>query len=156
MIEFQNLKQLEDAVENKTIPVEIAEELLEALCWDDVPAVGVKERFDYFKTEEPEHYDSPDYFDLTLGGQPSVCETVEDLEEIEGITGKCTESVQSWDVARYLKDDPSSEWAMLLLCTSNAGGTSYFIPRKLWADALIEQHILETDGYWKNANKQTN
>ncbi len=148
MIEIKNLKQLEEAIENRTIPLEIAEDLLEANYQDGDPDLRMKELFEYYKEERAEFYNDDSYFEGALGGYPSICETIKDLEQIEGVDGNCTKSVQSWDVARYLSDEPNCNWALLLLCTNNAGGTLYYIPRSLWAVSLIEQHIAETERFW--------
>lgn len=91
-----------------------------------------------------------------LGGNVFVCETENDLLQIQGCDFEwaeehngqwpnVTEIAMSWDACSYL-DEASGvpEWAMFLLCWNNAGGHVYYIPKHLWVQARVAEHIEAT------------
>lgn len=94
-----------------------------------------------------------------LGGDFHVCEVEADLKQITGMDmafakehgnrwPDVTELVMSWDQCRYLDE----EWAMFLLCSNNAGGDSFYVPKALWQAAQMAEHIAATELFW-NAQK---
>lgn len=99
-------------------------------------------------------------FDWSFGGKIHICETEDDLKEVEGIDlewldthdGKwpnVTELAMSWDVAEYALNDAATGWAVFLLCSNNAGGPVYMIPEKFWEVAKVSEHIKLTDGWYE-------
>ena len=92
-----------------------------------------------------------------LGGYVYVCETAQDLMHIQGcdfdwaeshhgIWPNVTEIAMSWDLCEYLNEatgDP--QWVMFLMCWNNAGGPTYYVPKHLWQQARVTEHIAETN-----------
>ena len=99
-------------------------------------------------------------FDWIFGGKIHICETKDDLKEVEGIDlewsdthdGKwpnVTELAMSWDVAEYALNDAATGWAVFLRCSNNAGGPIYMIPKELWDVAKVSEHIKLTNGWYE-------
>ena len=92
-----------------------------------------------------------------LGGYVYICETVKDLMQVQGcdfnwaekhhgIWPNVTEVATSWDICDYLLEatgDP--HWVMFLQCWNNAGGPSYYVPKHLWEQARVMEHIIATN-----------
>lgn len=97
-----------------------------------------------------------DYGDY-LGGYVYVCETADDLLQIHGCDlvwaeahdgnwPNVTDIAISWDACDYLDEasgDP--QWVILLLCWNNAGGPVYYVPKQLWVQARVTEHIEATN-----------
>lgn len=97
-----------------------------------------------------------DYNDY-LGGYVYICETEKDLLQILGcdfdwaekhfgIWPNVTEKAMSWDICDYLLEatgDP--QWVMFLQCWNNAGGPTYYVPKHLWEQARVTEHINATN-----------
>ena len=97
-----------------------------------------------------------DYGEL-LGGYVYVCETEEDLLQIHGCNFEWAEEhygnwpnvthmPMSWDACNYLDEasgDP--QWVIFLLCWNNAGGPVYYVPKHLWVQAKVTEHIEATN-----------
>ena len=95
-------------------------------------------------------------YDDFLGGYVYVCETVEDLLQIQGCDFEWAEShagtwpnvtdiPMSWDACDYLEEtsgDP--QWVIFLLCWNNAGGPVYYVPKHLWSNARVTEHMEST------------
>lgn len=91
-----------------------------------------------------------------LGGSVFVCETENDLLEIHGCNFEwaeehngqwpnVTDIAMSWDACSYLDEasgDP--EWVIFLLCWNNSGGPVYYVPKHLWTQARVTEHIEAT------------
>jgi len=91
-----------------------------------------------------------------LGGNVFICESDNDLLQIHGCNiewaekhdgnlPNVTDIAMSWDVCNYLDEasgDP--EWAIFLLCWNNAGGHVYYVPKHLWVQARVIEHIAAT------------
>lgn len=98
---------------------------------------------------------STDYTTL-VGGHAFVCEFESDLQQIKGCDFEwaashssewpnVTECVMSWDCCCYLQEsscDP--QWVMFLMCWNNAGGPVYYVPKHLWHQARVTEHIAAT------------
>ena len=94
-----------------------------------------------------------------LGGYIYICESVKDLMHIQGcdfdwaekhhgIWPNVTEKAMSWDVCNYLDEatgDP--QWVIFLMCWNNAGGPSYYVPKHLWQQARVTEHIAVTNQF---------
>lgn len=97
-----------------------------------------------------------DYGDY-LGGYVYVCETDEDLLQIQGCDFEWAEAhdgnwpnvtdiAMPWDACTYLSEasgDP--QWVIFLLCWNNAGGPVYYVPKHLWQQARVAEHIEATN-----------
>ncbi len=102
---------------------------------------------------------SQDYADL-LGGGVFVCETADDLKQIEGMDmdwasshdnqwPNVTDLPLTWDSCTYLKENSGDpEWVIFLLCWNDAGGSTYFVPKQLWTTARVEEHMVATNTVW--------
>lgn len=96
-------------------------------------------------------------YDDYLGGAVYVCETEHDLLQIHGCNFEWAETydgnwpnvtdiAMSWDACDYLAEasgDP--EWVIFLLCWNNAGGPVYYVPKPLWVQARVAEHIQATN-----------
>ena len=103
------------------------------------------------------HKECSSEYSVFLGGNVYVCEFEKDLLEIKGCDFEWAEShggqwpnvtdlPMSWDVCEYL-DEPDGEpqWVMFLLCWNNAGGPIYYVPKHLWIQAKVTDHIKATN-----------
>ena len=100
-----------------------------------------------------------EYIDL-LGGNVYVCEAADDLKQIVGMDMDWAEShgnkwpnvtdlPMAWDSCNFLVEksgDP--QWVMFLLCWNDAGGSSYFVPKHLWQQARVTEHMEATNVVW--------
>jgi len=100
-----------------------------------------------------------DSFVYNLGGELFICETEEDLTQIEGCDfdwakahddkwPNVTDKPMSWDCCDFVSKDRSSGWAVFLLCWNNAGGNVYYVPERLWEAARLEEHLIEHERAW--------
>ena len=88
-----------------------------------------------------------------LGGAVYVCETETDLLQIHGCDFEWAEAhdgnwpnvtdiPMSWDACDYLDEATGdSQWFIFLLCWNNAGGPVYYVPKELWVQARVTEHI---------------
>ena len=99
-----------------------------------------------------------------FGGSVFICEKEEDLKRIKGVDPVWTQTNDGrepdatdtplvWDVCAYCDDSPSSYWAKFLLCTNNAGGNEYYVPRALWTAVGLEGHMKRTREYWDSQQR---
>lgn len=101
--------------------------------------------------------ESSQHYDALMGGYVYICETAHDLLEIKGYDlewaeahdgswPNVTDKPMSWDVCVYLEEQTSDpQWVMFLLCWNNAGGPVYFVPKHLWVQARVTEHIEATN-----------
>lgn len=91
-------------------------------------------------------------FLLEMGGNIFVCETEEDLKQItvfdtawaeahEGAWPTAADTPGELDICQYLQDNPELGWALMVAIWNNAGGSSFFVPEKLWAAAKLEENL---------------
>ena len=92
-----------------------------------------------------------------LGGYMYICETVKDLmningcdfvwaEKHHGIWPNVTEKAMSWEACNYLDESSGDpQWVIFLMCWNNAGGPSYYVPKYLWQQARVAEHIAATN-----------
>lgn len=102
---------------------------------------------------------SQDYADL-LGGNVYVPECADDLTQIVGMDmdwasnhgnqwPNVTDLPLAWDSCTYLTEksgDP--EWANFLLCWNDAGGPVFYVPKRLWNAARVDEHMAATNTVW--------
>lgn len=97
-----------------------------------------------------------DDFDLSLGGNIFLAETEEDLQEFVGFSSEvncgrnATEAPMAWDVCAYALEDKASGWFLFCLVANNAGGSTYYVPEKLWVAARVEEHLKFHQEYWNS------
>lgn len=96
-------------------------------------------------------------YDDFLGGAVYVCENEVDLLDIKGCDFKWAEThdgqwpnvtdiAMSWDACSYLNEiDDDPQWVIFLLCWNNAGGPIYYVPKHLWVQARVVEHIAATN-----------
>ena len=100
-----------------------------------------------------------DQLDYLVGGSINICETEEDLKQVEGCDlewaqahnntwPNVTDLPMSWDVCAYCGDNPDNGWAVFVLCTNNAGGPSFYIPPHLWKAARLTEHLARHQEHW--------
>lgn len=96
-------------------------------------------------------------YDYLLGGAVYICETEQDLLQILGCDFEwadehnsqwpnATDIPMTWDACNYVDEahgDPN--WVMFLICWNNAGGPVYFVPKHLWVQARVVEHIQATN-----------
>jgi len=96
-----------------------------------------------------------------LGGNVYVCETDDDLKQIQGCDFEwaeehgnwpnVTDMAMSWDGCSYVQESEGEpQWVMFLLCWNNAGGPVYYVPKQLWTMARVTEHIAATENAWKS------
>lgn len=88
-----------------------------------------------------------------LGGDVHVCETSDDLLQIQGCDFEwaeahdgywpnVTDMPMSWDVCHYLDEAADNpQWVIFMLCWNNAGGPVYYVPKHSWQAARVTEHI---------------
>lgn len=104
--------------------------------------------------QQPEAtFDYNQYF----GGYVYICETEKDLLQIQGcdfdwaekhfgIWPNVTEKAMSWDACNYLEEAAGdAQWVIFLMCWNNAVGPSYYVPKHLWTQARVTEHIAATN-----------
>ena len=96
-------------------------------------------------------------YDYLLGGAVYICETEQDLLQILGCDFEWAEEHDSqwpnvtdipmtWDACNYVDEAPGDpNWVMFLICWNNAGGPVYFVPKHLWVQARVVEHIQATN-----------
>lgn len=127
------------------------------------PHAGVADSIDITEADiewlatQPE---SKEDYEGLLGGAFHLCQSSDDLLVIEGFDAQwikthdgCSPNVtdlpMSWDSCRYVSErDENPNWVQFLLCSNNAGGPVYYVPRELWRLALVEEHMMATDQFW--------
>jgi len=101
--------------------------------------------------------DATQNYDYLLGGAVYVCETEPDLLQIVGCDftwaenhngqwPNVTDIPMTWDACCYINEaNGDSGWVMFLLCWNNAGGPVYYVPKHLWVQARVVEHIQATN-----------
>jgi hypothetical protein len=90
-------------------------------------------------------------FEILLGGNIHIAEVERDLEKIQGYDPEfgekygrwpnITERVMAWDSARFIDE----EWAVVYTVNNNSGGPTYYIPKRLWGKAQMEEQVNASD-----------
>ena len=108
---------------------------------------------DWLLQQAEAFYNYVDY----LGGNTYVCEIEDDLFQILGCDidwanahdGKwpnVTDIALSWDICDYLPEIKGNpHWVMFLMCWNNAGGPVYYVPKRLWTQAKVIDHVAATN-----------
>ena len=162
MIKIHHFNEAYQLYKQNKIPFRLLQEqakILLDIC--DSPSLTVTNPIDIAQRDiawllELEEESSQSY-DALLGGYVYICETAHDLLEIHGCDfewaeahdGKwpnVTDMPMSWDICAYLEEQTSDlQWVMFLLCWDNGGGPVYYVPKHLWLQARVTEHIVATN-----------
>jgi hypothetical protein len=163
VIEIKNFKQAYDMHKAGTLPFNLLQEQAtvalpgvrdETPDSSDVTLEYIEEMIQKGSTIE-------DNYDQYLGGSVYICETLEDLKEIEGcdLEFAASNDDERWpnmtdmplegDACCHIQGEP--KFIMFLLCWNNAGGPVYYIPQHLWTDNVI-QSVHQTESFWEHCN----
>lgn len=94
-----------------------------------------------------------------LGGDVYVCETEEDLRQIQGMDMQWAEShgntwpsvvdlPMSWDQCSYIEEQEGDpQFVVFLMCWNDAGGSVFYVPKHLWQTARVEEHMALTSRF---------
>ena len=118
----------------------------------EIDKITLEDAAELFTREEKD-------LDYWVGGSINICETEEDLKQVQGCDFKwfethntwpnVTDLPMSWDVCAYCGDNPDNGWAVFMLCTNNAGGPSFYIPQHLWKAARLTEHLAKHKEHWR-------
>jgi hypothetical protein len=114
-----------------------------------------------FALEKNSNITGEELFMDYYGGYLNIVETIEDLKEIptthlvedpEPRWANILEEADSYDLCRWLED---GRWVEIMMCTTDAGGATYFVPREI---ALQVPNVISSielsKEFWKNADKE--
>ena len=150
---YQTFEELVIAFEHEEIPFCIVQEITMALgdlCKNSEEDITLED----VKITRKQVAECPTRGELLLemGGNILVCETEEDLKQITvfdsdwaashgGAWPTVADTPGELDICQYLQDDPELGWALMVAIWNNAGGSSFFVPEKLWAAAKLEENL---------------
>lgn len=172
MKKFNTLEEMLSAVTDGTLPELLLKEQLSVFdqMEAELPegALTTAQHVEYLISQWPGSKEE-NTFEWLFGGALYVCETEEDLKEIEGCDMDWAEAHEdkwpsvvdlpmSWDHCGYVGEDAASGWFVFLLCWNNAGGPIYYVPQPLWESARVVEHLAAHAADWKleeftNVNK---
>lgn len=102
---------------------------------ENTPAPVAKYIRDICRSLDSEYQDENFSFGFLFGGNFFLCETDEDLDKVEMLhwmfepkKESIRETADNFDVAQYIED---GSFAVLCICTNNAGGNTYLVARAL-------------------------
>lgn len=163
MIEIRSIQAMADRHRTGEVPFRILQEIAFVLLCigghsDIAEATAVTQQEVDWLLALPEKIELMAY----MGGNAYICETEDDLMQVTGMDFEfseqhgrwpnCTEAVLALDECKYLLNaDGSSDYALLFAATNNAGGSSWFIPQKLWQAAQIQDQIKANQQFWRDA-----
>lgn len=158
MITICNFNEAYQLYQHQTIPFRLLQEqavVMFSICSKSTDALGITHHDIQWRIQQPEAAMS--YMDL-LGGDMHICEHANDLQQIKccdddwaeahnGNWPNVTDIPMVWDVCCYLDEtEGDPQWVMFLLCWNNAGGSVYYVPKRLWDEARVTEHIAATNG----------
>lgn len=153
------IENAEQLLEDHSIPEVIVNDICTTLLQDETLSYSVINYESIKALRESDLYVEPfsDYF----GGNVYICESSEDLKQIEGFDMEWAEShsntwpnvtdkALSWDACDYVNSDRNTGWALFFACWSNAGGPVYYVPEAMWEEARLEEHMKLTNELWSD------
>lgn len=169
MIQLKNFGEMKQAFDEGKIPWNIVQDQAHMLI--GIAEDNIIEHTTESKDVTPDnvewllkqHEGSVDYsFIDYLGGDVFICETPEDLAQVEGCDmdfpdthdgrwPNLTDMPLSGDVCYYVQGKP--KFIIFVLFWNNAGGPAYFIPEHLWTENVINSVKLTNDFWGYNAEK---
>jgi hypothetical protein len=114
--------------------------------------LGVLEReavdLEYMRIVSQKNEEDLPSFEDYLGGDVNIVETEEDLKKITncdldfadkhgGRWPDVTDMPMVWDDCRKLDE----EWALFFAAWTDAGGNTYYVPRKFWEQIDLDSHV---------------
>ena len=167
MITFDKPNDVLTAMRAKTIPFIVGKDYLKTLyeiledteVEDPIAEEGLlperEEVYQYFQRVIAavfEEFGDNATFSYLFGGELKVCETEDDLKQVEGCDMKWAKEhnnqwpnvmdmPMSWDHAGFLDSDEKTGWFIFLLCSNNAGGDVFYVPEALWEKARVREHL---------------
>lgn len=150
---YNTTLELLDAVKAEECPIYPLSDIYRIIVEDpEIDKITLEDAAELFAREESD-------LDYWVGGPINLCETEEDLKEVQGCDFKWAEThnntwpnvtdlPMSWDVCAYCGDNPDNGWAVFVLCTNNAGGPSFYIPQHLWKAARLTEHLAKHKEHW--------
>lgn len=164
MIVMHTIKEAHQLYQQGRIPIRLLQDqaaVLIGLCQAKHPviadALDVTEQHIDWLLHQPEAL--MDYSDH-LGGYFHICETEADLLQVQGCDfdfadahdgrwPNVTDMPLGWDACDYLKESSGKpQWVVFLLCWNDAGGPLYYVPKSLWQEARVEEHMKATHHAW--------
>lgn len=164
MVTLHSFTEALDQYGQGTIPFRLLQEqtaVLIGVC--ENPHADIADSLEITDTEigwlsaQPE---SEEDYEGFLGGNFHICQSPEDLLAIVGFDApwakahngsmpNVTDVPMSWDSCGYLAEaNGEPHWVQFLLCSNNAGGDVYYVPKELWELARVEEHITATKQFW--------
>ena len=153
---YSTFKQIYDAYKAGEIDEALMEEARLLANGFDKPKMSDEELLELTK----QAYQS---YMFLIGGDFHVCEVEVDLKQIKGIDidwflehnewPDVTQCIMDWDVCEFLNNEPATGWFVFMLCSNNAGGHVFYVPKKLWERARVYEHIHRKnsiDAYYKD------
>ena len=160
MITTHNFNEAHQQYQSGVIPYRLLQEqavVMLGLCSNPHPAVAnslaiTDIDINWLLQQDEATFAYSDY----LGGDVYICETEDDLKQIQGCDFEWAEAhggwpnvidkPMSWDSCCYLQESEGEpQWVLFLLCWNNAGGHVYYVPKQLWSMARVSEHIAATD-----------
>lgn len=166
MIVMHHFKEAHELYRQERIPFRLLQDqaaVLIGICQAKHPAISdaldiTPQHVDWLLQQPEAVMDYSDY----LGGYMHIAETEADLLEIQGCDFEWAETHGNrwpnvaemplgWDACDYLKEAKGEpQWAMFLLCWSDSGGPLYYVPKHLWQQARVEEHMAVTNQAWES------
>jgi len=165
MITIHNFNEAHQHYQSGLIPYRLLQDqatVMLGLCSNPYPTVAnsleiTADDIHWLLQQEESAFAYSDY----LGGKVYVCETKEDLKQIQGCDFEwaelhggwpnVTDMAMSWDSCSYLNEAIGEpQWVIFLLCWNNAGGSVYYVPKQLWIAARVTEHIAATNSAWNS------
>ncbi len=164
MIKIYNFKEAFQLYQGGSIPFRLLQDqaaVMIGICRNPHAGVGnaleITEQDIQWLLQQDESM--ADYSDF-LGGYVHVCETVDDLQQIQGCDfawaeshdgrwPNVTELPMSWDQCAYL-EEPNGypQWGIFLVCWTDAGGPVFYVPKRFWQPARVDEHMHLTGMAW--------
>ena len=160
MITTHNFNEAYQQYQSGVIPYRLLQEqaiVMLGLCSNPHPTIAnslaiTNDDIHWLLKQDEATFSYSDY----LGGYVYICETEDDLKQIQGCDFEWAEThggwpnvtnkAMSWDNCCYLQElvgEP--QWVLFLLCWNNAGGHVYYVPKHLWTAARVSEHIAATE-----------
>lgn len=168
MLRFKSLSEVYQGFKENKVPMSILQQTAryQKNFTDDEDDYDISKEFSIQEiTQMIESSKDEEYsFIWLLGGDLFICETAEDLKEIEGFDlewaekhnnkwPNVTDIPMAWDDCNYLNKDKTTGWAFFLLCTNNSGGPIYYVPENLWEKAKLVEHMAMHNQTWSTGEK---
>lgn len=154
MIEIKSFEEAYELYANGKLPLNLLKE--QAFVLLDSVAPDAAEVTEEHVNQLMSNIVALESYNGYLGGNVFICETLEDLKQVEGFdldfaaanNGRwpnITDMPLVSDLCNYVKDEP--KFITFLVCWNNAGGPVYYIPEAMWTDN-VKRSLEITAEYW--------